>query len=62
MPNFFFVFNLGHTDAVRGIAIVSAEQFLSCSNDATGKINFYLLKRFILKVKRDLILIFDKKI
>ena len=40
MPNFLFVFNLGHTDAVRGIAIVSAEQFLSCSNDATGKINF----------------------
>jgi len=25
----------GHTDAVRGIAIISAEEFLSCSNDAT---------------------------
>ena len=30
-----FHYLLGHTDCVRGVAVLSATEFLSCSNDAT---------------------------
>ena len=29
--------SLGHTDCVRGLAVISATEFLSCSNDAAVK-------------------------
>ena len=29
------IFSLGHTDCVRGLALLTANEFLSCSNDAT---------------------------